>query len=139
MEETLAIIKPIAVKLGHIGDIISMVENNGFYILAIKKVFLSKEKAQAFYQVHREKDFFDSLVDFMISGPVIVIVLEKENAVEEWRELIGFTDPIKAKVGTIRKLYALSKEMNAVHGSDCLENAGTEINFFFKKDEIIKD
>ncbi|EAH8148760.1 nucleoside-diphosphate kinase [Campylobacter coli] len=136
MEKTLSIIKPDAVKKGVIGKILDRFENNGLRIAAMKKVQLSKEQAEAFYAVHKERPFFKDLVEFMISGPVVVSVLEGEGAVLKNRDLMGATNPKEAKPGTIRADFAESIDANAVHGSDSLENAKIEIEFFFKSNEI---
>ncbi|AJC91337.1 nucleoside diphosphate kinase [Campylobacter subantarcticus LMG 24377] len=137
MEKTLSIIKPDAVKKGVIGQILSRFENNGLRIAATKKVQLSEKEAQEFYAVHKERPFFKDLVEFMISGPVVVSVLEGENAVLKNRELMGATNPKEAAPGTIRADFADSIDANAVHGSDSLENAKIEIEFFFSKTEIL--
>ncbi|PAF43756.1 nucleoside-diphosphate kinase [Helicobacter sp. 11S03491-1] len=136
MQQTLSIIKPDGVKKGVIGKIIDRFESNGLRVAAIKKVQLSSFDAQAFYGVHQQRSFFNDLVKFMTSGPVVVIVLEGENAVLKNRELMGSTNPKEAKTGTIRADFAESIDANAVHGSDCLENAKMEIEFFFSKREI---
>ncbi|EAW7494443.1 TPA: nucleoside-diphosphate kinase [Campylobacter jejuni] len=136
MEKTLSIIKPDAVKKGVIGKILDRFESNGLRIAAMKKVQLSKEQAENFYAVHKERPFFKDLVEFMISGPVVVSVLEGEGAVLKNRDLIGATNPKEAKAGTIRADFAESIDANAVHGSDSLENAKIEIDFFFKPNEI---
>ncbi|EAI6900913.1 nucleoside-diphosphate kinase [Campylobacter coli] len=136
MEKTLSIIKPDAVKKGVIGKILDRFESNGLRIAAIKKVQLSKEQAEAFYAVHKERPFFKDLVEFMISGPVVVSVLEGEGAVLKNRDLMGATNPKEAQPGTIRADFAESIDANAVHGSDSLENAKIEIEFFFKSNEI---
>ncbi|BEJ78207.1 nucleoside-diphosphate kinase [Campylobacter jejuni] len=136
MEKTLSIIKPDAVKKGVIGKILDRFESNGLRIAAIKKVQLSKEQAENFYAVHKERPFFKDLVEFMISGPVVVSVLEGEGAVLKNRDLMGATNPKEAKAGTIRADFAESIDANAVHGSDSLENAKIEIDFFFKPNEI---
>ena len=132
---TLAIIKPDAVEKGLIGPILERINNAGFHIAAIKLIRLNEGQAKRFYAVHKERPFYNSLVKFMISGPVVVAMLEKENAVDDFRKLIGATDPEKAEKGTIRKLYAGSVERNAVHGSDSAENAKTECDFFFPQIE----
>lgn len=137
MEHTLSIIKPDAVKKGVIGKILARFEENGLRIAALKKIKLSKEQASEFYAIHKDRPFFKDLVDFMTSGAVVVSVLEGENAVLKNRELMGATNPKEAKVGTIRADFAESIDANAVHGSDSLENAKIEINFFFKQDEIL--
>lgn len=136
MEQTLSIIKPDAVKKGVIGSIIARFESNGLRIAAMKKLKLSKQDAQQFYAVHKERPFFDGLVEFMTSGPVVVMVLEGQNAVSKNRELMGTTNPKEAAAGTIRADFADSIEANAVHGSDSLENAKIEISFFFSNREI---
>ncbi|EAI6431601.1 nucleoside-diphosphate kinase [Campylobacter coli] len=136
MEKTLSIIKPDAVKKGVIGKILDRFESNGLRIAAMKKVQLSKEQAEAFYAVHKERPFFKNLVEFMISGPVVVSVLEGEGAVLKNRDLMGATNPKEAQPGTIRADFAESIDANAVHGSDSLENAKIEIEFFFKSNEI---
>ncbi|EAJ2652884.1 nucleoside-diphosphate kinase [Campylobacter jejuni] len=136
MEKTLSIIKPDAVKKGVIGKILDRFESNGLRIAAMKKVQLSKEQAENFYAVHKERPFFKDLVEFMISGPVVVSVLEGEGAVLKNRDLMGATNPKEAKAGTIRANFAESIDANAVHGSDSLENAKIEIDFFFKPNEI---
>ena len=136
MEQTLSIIKPDAVKKGVIGSIIARFESNGLRIAAMKKLKLSKQDAQQFYAVHKERPFFDGLVEFMTSGPVVVMVLEGQNAVSKNRELMGATNPKEAAAGTIRADFADSIEANAVHGSDSLENANIEISFFFSNREI---
>ncbi|EAJ5347574.1 nucleoside-diphosphate kinase [Campylobacter coli] len=136
MEKTLSIIKPDAVKKGVIGKILDRFESNGLRIAAMKKVQLSKEQAEAFYAVHKERPFFKDLVEFMISGPVVVSVLEGEGAVLKNRDLMGATNPKEAQPGTIRADFAESIDANAVHGSDSLENAKIEIEFFFKSNKI---
>lgn len=136
MEKTLSIIKPDAVKKNVIGEILARFEKNGLKIAAIKKLWLSKEQAGEFYAVHKERPFFNDLVEFMTSGPVVVSVLEGANAVALNRELMGATNPKEAKPGTIRADFAESIDANAVHGSDSLENAKNEITFFFKESEI---
>ncbi|EPN6114869.1 nucleoside-diphosphate kinase [Campylobacter coli] len=136
MEKTLSIIKPDAVKKGVIGKILDRFESNGLRIAAMKKVQLSKEQAEAFYAVHKERPFFKDLVEFMISGPIVVSVLEGEGAVLKNRDLMGATNPKEAQPGTIRADFAESIDANAVHGSDSLENAKIEIEFFFKSNEI---
>lgn len=131
MEKTLCIIKPDAVKKRVQGSIIQMILDNGFNILGMEQMDLSKEQAQEFYEVHKERPFYGELVDFMTSGPCIPIALEKDNAVADWRKLIGATDPAEAEEGTIRKLFASSKAENAAHGSDSVENGEREVSFFF--------
>ena len=129
---TFTIIKPDALKSGHSGSIIKMIEKAGFKLLEMKLVSLTKEKASKFYEVHKEKAFYDRLCDYISSGPIIVMVLEGKNAVSKNRELMGATDPLKAQDGTLRKLYGISIDKNSVHGSDSVENAKKEIGFFFK-------
>ena len=136
MEKTLSIIKPDAVKKGVIGKILDRFESNGLRIAAMKKIQLSKDQAENFYAIHKERPFFKDLVEFMISGPVVVSVLEGKGAVLKNRDLMGATNPKEAKVGTIRADFAESIDANAVHGSDSLENAKIEIEFFFKSNEI---
>lgn len=128
---TFAIIKPNAVRTGKTGPILSMINEAGFEITSMKMVKITREQAEAFYDVHKGKSFYEGLVEFMTSGPVFVMILKRPNAVEEFRKLIGSTDPTLAEPGTIRKIYAVSVQMNAVHGSDCDENAEREANFFF--------
>jgi nucleoside-diphosphate kinase len=128
---TFTMIKPDAFSKGHTGAILAMIEKAGFRIVALKKIRLSEEKAGEFYAVHRERPFYGELVEFMSSGPIVAAILEKDNAVEDFRKLIGATDPAKADEGTIRKLYAESVGKNAVHGSDSNENAHIEGQFFF--------
>ena len=128
---TLSIIKPDAVRTGKTGPILAMINEGGFEISAMRMVRLTRHQAETFYQVHKEKPFFYGLVEFMTSGPVVVMVLIHDNAVEEFRKLIGATDPNKAEPGTIRRTFAVSVQMNAIHGSDSLENAHKEANFFF--------
>ena len=137
MQQTLSIIKPDAVKKGVIGKIIDRFESNGLRIAAMKKVQLSKKDAEEFYAVHKERPFFGELVEFMTSGPVVVMVLEGEDAVAKNRKLMGATNPKEAEPGTIRADFAESIDANAVHGSDSLENAKIEIEFFFAKREIL--
>ncbi|MEF3194239.1 MAG: nucleoside-diphosphate kinase [Halothiobacillaceae bacterium] len=136
IERTLSIIKPDAVAKNVIGAIYSRFENAGLKIVAAKMMHLTREQAEGFYAVHKERPFFGELVDFMTSGPVMIQVLEGENAVAKNRELMGATDPKKAEPGTIRADFADSIDANAVHGSDSLENAKIEIDFFFKPEEI---
>ncbi len=136
MEKTLSIIKPDAVAKNVVGKILNRFEEAGLKISATKKIRLSKIDAKKFYEVHKDRPFFNDLVDFMVSGPVVVTVLEGENAVSKNRELMGETDPKEAKPGTIRADFADSIDANAVHGSDSYENAKTEINFFFATKEI---
>lgn len=132
---TFTMIKPEAVEAGNTGAILNKIESSGFRIVAMKKVSLSKERAGEFYEVHKERPFYSELVDYMSSGPIIAAILEKNNAVADFRELIGATDPSEAKPGTIRHEYAESKGKNAVHGSDSDENAQIEANFHFSMEE----
>jgi len=132
---TFSIIKPNAVRTGKTGPILAMINEAGFEIAAMRMVRLTKPQAESFYSVHKGKPFYEGLVEFMTSGPVVVMILRHENAVEQFRKLIGSTDPSKAEPGTIRKLFAVSVQMNAVHGSDSVENAAAEANFFFSKVE----
>lgn len=124
-------IKPGAVEGNNIGAILQKIEQAGFRICAMKKTFLSKEQAEKFYEIHKERPFFGELTDFMSSGPLIPLILEKENAVEDFRDLIGATDPTKAEPGTIRAMFAKSLSQNAIHGSDSVENAKIEADYFF--------
>lgn len=124
-------IKPDAVADGNTGAILSRIEGAGFRIVAMKKTQLSKADAEKFYAIHRERPFFGELVEYMTSGPIVAAILEKDNAVEDFRKLIGATDPAKAEEGTIRKMFAKSIAANAIHGSDSDENAQIEANFFF--------
>ncbi|MBN2349595.1 MAG: nucleoside-diphosphate kinase [Bacteroidales bacterium] len=133
--KTLTIIKPGAVANEYIGPILEKINSKGFHISAMKFFRLTQSQAERFYAIHMDKAFYKSLVEFMISGPVLVAILEKDNAVEEYRKIIGATDPTKAEEGTIRKLFAESIERNAVHGSDSDENAMRECDFFFSKIE----
>ena len=137
MEQTLSIIKPDAVKKGVIGKIVDRFESNGLRIAAMKKMQLDANKAGDFYAVHKERPFYGELVEFMTSGPVVVMVLEGENAMTKNRDLMGATNPKEAAAGTIRADFADSIDANAVHGSDSLENAANEIKFFFSKEEIV--
>ena len=129
-------IKPEAVQAGNTGAILKMIEENGFRIIALKKVRLNIERAGIFYEVHKERPFFGELVGYMSSGPIVAAILEKENAVADFRNLIGATDPIEADEGTVRKLFAESKSKNAIHGSDSDENAQIESNFHFSSNEL---
>jgi nucleoside-diphosphate kinase len=136
MERTLAIAKPDAVRKNVVGEIIAMITQAGFTVLGLKMTRLTKEQAGAFYAVHKERPFYGELVDFMCSGPVVVMALEKANAVADYRTLIGATDPAEAAEGTIRKRFASSKGENAAHGSDSAENGLSEIAFFFSEAEL---
>jgi nucleoside-diphosphate kinase len=137
VQKTLSIIKPDAMKLKYSGKIIDFIEEKGFIIVAQKKIALTNSQAEAFYSVHKERPFFNELVDFMVSGPILVQILEAKNAVSFYREIMGSTDPSEAKEGTIRKLYGTNIQSNAVHGSDSIENANIETSFFFSKVEIV--
>ena len=137
MERTFAIIKPDAVERNLIGKILERIESNGFKIAGMKKTQLSQKEAKGFYYVHKERPFFDSLTEFMCSGPVVLLVLEKDNAITAWRDLMGATNPEDAKEGTIRKDFALSIEKNSTHGSDSAENAAYELSYFFSETEIL--
>jgi nucleoside-diphosphate kinase len=128
-------IKPDAVNNGHTGNVINDILAGGFKIIAMKYLQLTKEQAENFYGIHRERPFFNDLVSFMISGPIVAAILEKENAVEDFRTLIGATNPENAAEGTIRRKYAKSIDANAIHGSDSNENAAIESNFFFSSFE----
>lgn len=134
---TFTMIKPDAVESNHIGHILAMITDAGFTIKAMRFTRLSRKDAETFYAVHKERPFFGELVDYMISGPIVAAILEKENAVADFRELIGATDPADAAEGTIRKKYAESKAKNAVHGSDSDENAAIESAFHFSEREIV--
>jgi nucleoside-diphosphate kinase len=133
---TLAIIKPDAVQAGNTGKVLAHLEAQGFKVRAARLVRLSQPQAEGFYAVHRERPFFRPLVAFMTSGPALALALERDNAVAHLRDVIGATDPAEAKAGTIRKLYAQSKERNAIHASDSPENAAREVAFFFPESEL---
>ena len=137
MEKTLSIIKPDATKRNITGSINAIIEKNGLKIIAQKRIKLSKSQAENFYNIHKEKSFFNDLIDYMTSDSVVVQVLESENAVNKYREIMGATNPENAEKGTIRKLFALNVQENSVHGSDSLENANIEIDFFFNSEEIV--
>jgi nucleoside-diphosphate kinase len=132
---TLTMIKPLAVEKGYIGPILAKIAEGGFKIIAMKFTRLSKDQAKKFYEVHKERPFYESLVNSMSSGPIVTAILEKENAVQAYRDYIGATNPANAVPGTIRALYGTSLEANAVHGSDSDENAIIESDFFFSKVE----
>jgi len=134
---TFTMIKPDAVENGHIGAILNKINASGFKIVAMKYTKLTKEKAEKFYEVHSERPFYRELVSFMSRGPIVAAILEKENAVEEFRKLIGSTNPAEAEEGTIRNLYATSMGENAIHGSDSDENAEIEGAFHFSEEEIL--
>lgn len=137
LERTFAIIKPDAVAKGHTGEILSMIEQNGFRIVGMKMRRIAKNEAEAFYAVHQARPFFHGLVAFMSEGPVVVMVLEREDAIAKWRELMGATNPANAADGTIRKRFAENIERNCVHGSDAPETATQEIPFFFGTAELL--
>ena len=138
LQRTLAIVKPDAVAKGAAGDIIATIESNGFRVIGLKMLHLKKAQASAFYAVHVGKPFFDSLAAFMTSVPVVVLALEKANAIADWRKLMGATNPANAEAGTIRKKHAESIEKNAVHGSDAEDTARFELSFFFSGYELAK-
>ncbi len=135
--KTLAILKPDCVKKNLIGKVITQIQNAGFKVTALKMVRLTDDSAKGFYEVHKERPFYNDLVAYMTSGSCVPIALEKDNAVEDFRKLIGATDPAKAAEGTIRKLYAESIQENIVHGSDSDENAAKEISHFFSRKELL--
>lgn len=137
MQRTLSIIKPDAMQAGKAGEIIAMLQSKGFAIVGLRRLRLTKQQAEGFYQVHRERPFFDDLVTFMSEGPIIVMALEAEEAITKYREVIGATDPAKAAAGTIRKLFGTDVQQNAVHGSDAPATAATEIAYFFAGYELI--
>ena len=139
MKRTFSIIKPDATKRNITGAINKIIEDSNLAIVAQKRIKLSKEKAEGFYAVHKDKPFFNDLIDYMTSGPVIVQVLEGNNAVENYRKIMGATNPANAEIGTIRKAYALNIQENSVHGSDSNENAKIEIDYFFESNEIINN
>ena len=136
MQRTLSIIKPDGVKQGVAGQILARLESEGFAIVGLKMVHMSKREAEGFYAIHRERPFFGSLTDFMSSGPSVVLVLEKEDAIASLRELMGATDPAKAAPGTIRKEFATDVEHNVIHGSDSAQSASIEIPYFFSELEL---
>ena len=138
LQRTLTIVKPDAVKRNAIGDIIEQFEKNGFTILAIKMIEISKHQAEQFYAVHASRPFYSSLTDFMSSGPIVALALEKENAIADLRKLMGATNPASAEEGTIRKKWASSIEHNAIHGSDAEDTARFELSFFFAGYELAK-
>jgi nucleoside-diphosphate kinase len=131
MEKTFAIIKPDAVSRNMAGKILTRIEENGFQIIAMKKLWLTKKQAEGFYAVHKGKPFFDSLTNYMSSGPCMAMVLQKKDAIASWRKLMGATNPANAETGTIRKDFAVDLEKNSVHGSDAPETAAYEISYFF--------
>ncbi|MCK4656995.1 MAG: nucleoside-diphosphate kinase [candidate division Zixibacteria bacterium] len=137
MANTLGIIKPDGVRRKLVGTILSKIENSGLILRGMKVLHLSKDDAEKFYAVHEGKSFYKSLVEFMSSGPIVVLAIGGHGSIERWRDLMGATDPAKAKYNTIRREYATSIEKNVVHGSDSPETAKTEISFFFREDEIL--
>ena len=139
MDRTFAIIKPDAVKNGHTGYIYDRIQKFNFKVIGAKLLRMSQEQAEGFYGIHKERPFFNNLIQFMTSGPCMVLALEKENAVESWREAIGSTNPQEAEEGTIRKDFATNVQENAVHGSDSNENAQKEIAFFFLDSELLSN
>ncbi|MCA9483159.1 MAG: nucleoside-diphosphate kinase [Nitrospina sp.] len=138
MESTFAIIKPDAVERNLIGKILERAESSGFEVVAMKRARLTTEVAEGFYYVHKERPFFKDLTTFMASGPVVLLVLQAENAIKKWRDLMGATNPKDAAEGTLRKDFALDIERNSVHGSDSAENAAFEISYFFSQTEIVR-
>src|SRR5579875_2307396 len=137
LERTFAIIKPDAVKSGNTGEILAIIEKSGFRILGLKMLRIAKPQAEEFYAVHKQRPFYSGLVTFMTEGPVVVMVLEREDAIAKWREVMGATNPTNASEGTIRKLFAENIERNAAHGSDAPETAAVEIPFFFSVAELL--
>jgi len=137
LERTLGIIKPDAVADGHTGNILTIIEQNGFRIVGMKMRRITKNEAEVFYAVHKARPFFAGLVTFMTEGPVVVLVLERENAITKWRDVMGATNPANAAEGTIRKRFAANIERNCVHGSDAAETAAQEIPFFFSTAELL--
>jgi nucleoside-diphosphate kinase len=139
IEQTFAVIKPDAIAAGNSGKIIDMIEKNGFDIIRMEKVMLDPEMAKEFYAVHKERPFFKELIDFITSGPVIIMMLERDNAVKAWRDLMGETDPAKAAPNTIRKLFGASIGKNATHGSDSSATAEQELELFFGDEDGCED
>jgi nucleoside-diphosphate kinase len=137
IERTFAIIKPDAVAAGHVGEIVATIEREGFKILGMRMTRMSERQAQGFYAVHRGKGFFDGLVKFMTEGPIVVLALEREDAIRKWREVMGATNPANAAEGSIRKRFATSIERNCAHGSDAPETAAVEVPFFFSASELL--
>lgn len=136
LQRTFAIVKPDAVAAGNAGNIIALIEKNGFKILAMRMQHLTRAEAEGFYAVHKGKGFFAELIDFMTEGPIVLLALEREDAVSKWRDVMGPTDPAKAPEGTIRKLYGTNIGRNASHGSDSPENAAIELAWFFRGSEL---
>jgi nucleoside-diphosphate kinase len=137
LERTFAMIKPDGVETGHVGDILNIIGDSGFRVAGMKRIRLSRLEAEAFYAVHKERPFFPGLINFMTEGPVVVLVLEREDAIARWREVMGATNPANAAEGTIRKRFAENIERNCVHGSDAPETAAQEIPFFFSTAELL--
>lgn len=136
---TFTIVKPLAVTMNYVGPILTQITENDYKVVALKMLQLSRAQAGEFYSIHRDKSFFEELIDFIVSGPVVVAILQKSNAVEDFRKLIGATNPEKAEIGTIRKLYGVDIQRNAVHGSDSDENALIESRFFFSDLEMFQN
>jgi nucleoside-diphosphate kinase len=136
VQKTFAIIKPDAVAAGNAGNVLAVIEKSGFKVLAMRMQRLSRAEAEGFYAVHKERPFFGELVEFMTEGPVVLLALEREDAVAKWREVMGATDPAKAADGTIRKLFGTNVGRNASHGSDSVENAAIELAWFFRASEL---
>ncbi len=137
LQRTLAIVKPDAVSRNATGDIVAIIEANGFRIIAMKMLHITKKQAEGFYAVHADKPFFESLTSFMSSGPIVVMALEKEDAIKAWRELMGPTNPANAGEGTVRKKWGASIERNAIHGSDADDTARFELSYFFAGYELL--
>jgi nucleoside-diphosphate kinase len=137
LERTLGIIKPDSVAAGHTGSILTIIEQNGFRIIGMKMRRLSQREAEAFYEIHKARQFFPGLVQFMTEGPVLLLALEREGGVSKWREVMGATNPVNAADGTIRKRFAENIERNSVHGSDAIETAAQELPFFFSLSELL--
>jgi len=137
VERTLCIVKPDAVEKRRTGAILQLIEDGGFQLLALKMLHLTRRQAEGFYEVHRQRPFFGELVQFMTRSPVVIAVVERDNAVVSWRDMMGATDPAKAAQGTIRKLFGSNVGENATHGSDSLENAQREIAYFFPGTEVL--
>jgi len=137
VERTYAMIKPDAVAAGQTGQILALIEQNGFRIVAMRKLRMTQAQAEGFYGVHKERPFFKSLVAFMTEGPFVALVLEREDAVAKWREVMGATNPANAAEGTVRKMFAASIERNCAHGSDAPETAAVEVGFFFSASELL--
>ena len=137
LEQTFAMIKPDAVAKGHIGEILTAVHQNGFRLVAMRKTRITRPEAEAFYAIHKDRPFFAGLVTFMTEGPVVLMVLEREDAIAKWREVMGATNPANSAEGTIRKRFAENIERNAAHGSDGSDTAKQEVSFFFSGSELI--